>query len=147
MRPIDLAYGLMVFFTMLAVVAPVDGPADDTLMNLGEVVAAIPEEAKVRVNPVPASQNSLDHGRYLFSGHCAMCHGPKGDGNGGLARRLEMTMPDFLDPQQLKQRTDGELFYIITKGHGRMPADGERVLEEWRWDLVNAMREMAGNQK
>jgi mono/diheme cytochrome c family protein len=147
MRQIDIAYGLMVFFAMLAVVAPADAPEDSSLLNIGEVAAPIPEEAKYRVNPVPVSQNSLDHGRYLFSGQCAMCHGSKGDGSGSLARQLEMTMPDFTDPDQLKQRTDGELFYIITNGHGRMPADGERVLEEWRWDLVNAIREMAGSKK
>ena len=44
------------------------------------------------------------------------------------------------DPEQQKKRTDGEMFYIITKGHGRMPADGERFEETWRWDLVNAIR-------
>jgi len=146
MRQIDIAYGLMVFFTLLAVIAPAEAPEDSSLMDLGEVATLIPEEAKNRVNPVPVSQNSLDHGRYLFSGQCAMCHGAKGDGTGGLARQLEMTMPDFTDPDHLSQRTDGELFYIITEGHGRMPADGERVLEEWRWDLVNAIREIAGKK-
>jgi hypothetical protein len=52
-------------------------------------------------------------------------------------------MPDFTDPQKLRGRTDGELFYIITHGHGAMPADGERMAESMRWDMVNAMRSMA----
>ena len=106
------------------------------------VPAPIPEAAKAAKNPVQRSDESVERGRNLFASQCAMCHGQAGKGDGDLARALKMQVPDLTDPEQQKKRTDGEMFYIITKGHGRMPADGERFEETWRWDLVNAIRTM-----
>jgi hypothetical protein len=43
------------------------------------------------------------------------------------------------------------MFYIITKGKGKMMAEGERVPEKLRWNLVNLVRALAakggGEQK
>jgi len=106
------------------------------------VPAPIPAAAKAVKNPVQSDDASVERGRDLFVSQCAMCHGQAGQGGGDLAQALKMQVPDFTDPEQQKKRTDGEMFYIITKGHGRMPADGERFEETWRWDLVNAIRTM-----
>jgi len=40
----------------------------------------IPEEEKNRKNPTEATAESLVIRRKLFSSHCVMCHGKKGDG-------------------------------------------------------------------
>jgi hypothetical protein len=40
----------------------------------------------------------------------------------------------------LAGKTDGELFYIITKGKGKMMGEGNRAPETMRWNLVNFVR-------
>ena len=49
-------------------------------------------------------------------------------------------------PFYLMERIEGfhtELFYIITKGKGKMMAEGDRVPEKLRWNLVNLVRSLA----
>jgi ribosomal protein L24E len=72
-----------------------------------------------------------------------MCHGAKGDGKGEVVESMKLTMHDWRDPATLANMTDGEIFYIITKGKGKMMAEGERVPAKLRWNLVNLVRAMA----
>jgi len=119
--------------------------ANDTVKERSEIVLEIPASEKNRKNPVKPTPENIERGLELFSSQCAMCHGPRGAGNGELAQQLKMPVLNFTDPEREK-RTDGELFYIITTGHGRMPADGERLSKEWRWCMVHAIRSMAGGE-
>ena len=49
-----------------------------------------------------------------------------------------LKVPDLTDPALLKDRTDGELFYIIKNGHDDMPPEGGRApVEGNSRDLVN----------
>jgi len=107
-----------------------------------EVPLEIPRAEKMRTNPIPRTDDNVEFGAQIYASQCAMCHGKAGKGDGDLAKSLKMTMPDFSDPEVQKSRTDGELFYILTKGHGRMPADGERLSEDYRWKMVLAIRAM-----
>lgn len=50
-----------------------------------------------------------------------MCNGKEGDGKGGTARDMKLNIVDFTNPATLKDRTDGELYYIIKNGHQDMP--------------------------
>jgi ribosomal protein L24E len=72
-----------------------------------------------------------------------MCHGAKGDGKGEVVESMKLSMRDWRDPATLATLSDGELFYIITKGKGKMMAEGERVPEKLRWNLVNLVRTLA----
>jgi mono/diheme cytochrome c family protein len=121
---------------------PATTPEADSAKERSEIVLEIPAKEKNRRNPVEPTPENIEFGLKLFSSQCAMCHGPRGAGNGDLAQKLVMPVPDFTNPEGQKKRTDGELFYIITKGHGRMPADGERLSAEWRWRMVHAIRSM-----
>jgi len=103
----------------------------------------IPDEDKNRKNPVPANEESLEIGRKLFASQCALCHGEKGDGKGDLAADMKLTVPDFTTTEWKKKRTDGELFYIMSTGHGGMPGQGDRLREVQRWHLVNFLRTLA----
>jgi mono/diheme cytochrome c family protein len=107
----------------------------------------IPEEEKNRKNPVPADEESLEIGRKLYTSQCALCHGEKGDGKGDLATDLKLTVPDFTTAEWKKKRTDGELFYIMSTGHGRMPGQGDRLREVQRWHLVNSLRTLAPEEE
>ena len=103
----------------------------------------IPAEDAARVNPVKSSPEGLAEARKVFGYDCDMCHGPKGDGKGDVVESMKLTMRDWRDPATLANMTDGEIFYIITKGKGKMMAEGERVPEKLRWNLVNLVRAMA----
>src|SRR5713101_9993044 len=110
----------------------------------------IPAADAARVNPVKSSAEGLAEARKVFGYDCDMCHGAKGDGKGDVVESMQLTMHDWRDPATLAGKTDGELFYIITKGKGKMMAEGERVPEKLRWNLVNLVRVMAakgGEQK
>ena len=72
-----------------------------------------------------------------------MCHGKDGDGKGDVGADMKLKVSDFTDPTTLKERTDGELFYIIKFGKGDMPPEGARVKTDELWDLVNYVRSLA----
>jgi mono/diheme cytochrome c family protein len=106
--------------------------------------ATITAEDKARKNPVKFTEVSVDRGKKIYGTQCALCHGDKGDGKGGLAVDMKLTMPDFTKPDTLKDRTDGELFAIIGAGRDPMPAQAGRMTDERRWNLVNYLRAVSG---
>jgi len=101
----------------------------------------IPPEAANRSNPVKPSPESLARGKKIYGYDCAVCHGKDGDGKGDMTDMKGI--PDFTDPATMKDRTDGELFYIIQKGKGEMPPEGDRAKAEDIWNLVNYVRSFA----
>lgn len=103
----------------------------------------IPPEAAKQANPVKPTLASIAQGKKLYGFDCEMCHGKDGDGKGDLAVDMKLTLLDYRDPASLKDRTDGELFYIIKNGKGDMPAEGDRSKADAVWDLVNYIRSMA----
>ena len=110
----------------------------------------VPAEAAERVNPVKSSPEGLAEARKVFGYDCEMCHGAKGDGKGEVVESMQLTMHNWHEAATLANMTDGEIFYIITKGRGKMMAEGERVPEKLRWNLVNLVRAIAakgGEQK
>jgi len=113
-------------------------PADD--LPSAEVPLVIPAAAKQRTNPVPPTEENLERGVGFYASQCAMCHGARGKGDGDLAVARAIRMPDLTDPAEQNKRTDGELFYILTEGHGRMPAEGDRLPEDYRWSMILAVR-------
>lgn len=111
-----------------------------------KTVSVIPEAEKNRTNPVAATPDSIESGKGLFSSQCAMCHGATGDGKGELAGRLNLKVPSFTDSSTMKKRTDGELHYILKRGHGEMPAE-TRIEEKELWDMINYIRSLARPKK
>jgi len=94
-----------------------------------------------RPNPVKPTPESIAEGKKIYDLDCAQCHGASGDGKTDAGKELKVA--DFTDPAALKDRTDGELFYVIKNGRGAMPLEGDRVKEEQLWDLVNYVRSLA----
>ena len=104
---------------------------------------AIPVEAARQANPVKSSPESLARAKKWWTLDCAMCHGADGNGKGETAKDMKLTLVDFTDPATLKDRTDGEIFYVIKNGHNDMPPEGPRIKTEENWDLVNYVRSLA----
>jgi len=95
-----------------------------------------------KVNPVKPTAESLAKGKKLYVIDCAMCHGKDGDGKGDMASDIK-NVTDFTNPDALKNRSDGELFYAIRKGKGEMPPEGDRAKDDDIWNLVNYVRSLA----
>ena len=101
---------------------------------------SIPLDAAHRGNPVKSTPESLARGKRQYGFDCAMCHAKNGSGTGDVAADMKLKMHDESDAGTLKDRTDGELFYIIKKGKDQVPAEGDRVKDETVWDMVNYIR-------
>jgi len=105
--------------------------------------SAIPVQDAKAANPVKATPESIARAQKWWKLDCAMCHGKDGDGKGETAQDMKLQIADFTNPDTLKDRTDGELFYIIKNGHQDMPPEGPRIKTEENWDLVNYIRSLA----
>ena len=109
-----------------------------------ESPAPIPAEDAAKKNPVKPTPEGTAEAKKLYGYHCAMCHGKAGDGKGDLAADMKLELKDWRNPESLAKMTDGELFYIITNGRGKMNGgEGDRTREELRWNLVNVVRAFA----
>jgi mono/diheme cytochrome c family protein len=105
---------------------------------------SIPADAASLVNPVTPTAESQAHAKTIYGYDCAMCHGANGNGKGDLVGDLKLTeMKDFTDPAALKGMSDGELFYIIKNGKGKMPPEGDRAKADDIWNLVILVRSFA----
>jgi mono/diheme cytochrome c family protein len=101
-----------------------------------------PEDA-AKKNPVAATNEGMAEARKLYSYNCAMCHGKSGDGKGDLAADMKLDLRDWRDASSIEKMTDGELFWIVSNGKGKMPGEGDRTPEKTRWNFVNVVRSFA----
>ncbi len=98
------------------------------------------------VNPVVADEVSLARGAQLFSIHCQMCHGEKGQGNGPISAFLIQKKPADLSSDLVQSKDDGTLFLTVSNGFGFMPALNENLMIRERWDVVNYIRTLKAAQ-
>lgn len=105
----------------------------------------IPAAARGRVNPRPATPESLASARAHWADHCAPCHGNDGKGQTAMGRNLHPRAPD-MTAAATQELSDGELHWIIENGVRLtgMPAwgTGEAHDEEESWDLVHFVRRL-----
>ncbi len=107
---------------------------------------SVPSDYATKVNPVKPTAESQARAKKQYGWDCAMCHGDNGDGKGDVAADQKLTMRDYRDPTSLKGMSDGEIFYIIQKGKGAMPAEGDRAKTDEVWNLVIYIRKLANSQ-
>jgi mono/diheme cytochrome c family protein len=134
-----LVLGVLALSARQQTSAPAPAPAAQNAPSY----SAIPVEAAKAPNPVKPTPESLAKAKKWWTLDCVMCHGKDGDGKGETASDMKLTIADFTDPATLKDRTDGEIFYIIKNGHQDMPPEGPRIKTEEGWDLVNYVRSLA----
>ena len=133
----------LVLPALLLAVLVLSAQQQTTTPKPSDAFGAIPVEAAKAPNPVKATPESLARAKKWWNLDCAMCHGDNGNGKGDTAVDMKLTVADFTDPGTLKDHTDGELYYIIKKGHQDMPPEGDRIKTEEGWDLVNYVRSLA----
>jgi mono/diheme cytochrome c family protein len=106
----------------------------------GELVVAREAYAS-RKNPRPQSPESAARGGKLYAVHCTPCHGAGGKGDGPVTPRF--IPPPDLTSSQVQGKPDGHISYYIGYGGALMPAYGEALSVEERWDVVNYLRTLA----
>jgi len=99
----------------------------------------VPDAAKNKVNPIKGDAASLANGKTLYNQHCKSCHGTKGKGDGTKASQLDTDCGDFT--KDLKDQTDGALFYKTAEGRKDMPSYKKKIPDaDDMWAVVNYMR-------
>jgi len=100
------------------------------------------EAATARKNPVPATPASVAKGAALFAIYCTPCHGAGGRGDGLVSAKF-VPPPDLTNRDLQQGRTDGYWQSYVSVGGAVMPAYGEALSPEERWDVVNYVRTLA----
>ena len=101
---------------------------------------SVPADIASRTNPVHPTTAALALARKMYGYDCAMCHGKEGAGDGDMSSSLKTKMRDYRDAASLKDMTDGDLFYIISKGKGEMPGESDRAKDDQLWTMVVLVR-------
>jgi mono/diheme cytochrome c family protein len=101
---------------------------------------ATPEAAGLLLgNPLPLTQRIAERGRKVFGDHCAVCHGPVGDGVAQLSRAYGAKPANLLS-SEARGRTDGYLYGVIVRGKNAMPSYAPDLDESDRWAAVHYVR-------
>ena len=108
----------------------------------------VPKDVATKKNPVASSDAVLAKAKTAYEENCLMCHGETGKGDGPMASMLKEKPPDISDPKTLGELSDGEIFWMITKGDkaAGMPPFETKFSEEERWGLVHLMRSMSNTK-
>ena len=103
----------------------------------------VPAEDATRKNPIAVTADAIAEGKKRYALDCAVCHGTDGDGKGDVVDVLKLKLRDWRDSDSLKDFSDGEMFYIISKGKDPMPSEADRVKPEQIWQIVIYIRSLS----
>jgi len=98
-----------------------------------------PAEYVSMENPVLADEISVMNGDRLYGVYCDTCHGKSGSSREKLTKNFDVQPLPLTNPERY---TDGELFYLISKGveGSNMMAYETFLTEEERWHIVNYVK-------
>lgn len=102
----------------------------------------VPLSARDLENPVSVNTATQAQGQKIYDAMCLECHGAKAEGD-GTQERVEYDLRHMINYQKQADGsliTDGELYWKITHGIGKMPAYSGRLTDEERWLMVNHLR-------
>lgn len=106
----------------------------------------VPITARFARNPAPDTPETIDAARPIFQANCAICHGPRGLGDGPAAFTLN---PRPVNLQvHVPQHAEGENFYWISEGVAGtgMPAWKDKLTDEQRWQVVRYLQALASGR-
>jgi len=113
-------------------------PVPNTVKRSSYLPYRIPKDslelAALIKNPLATTEEVLKEGKVLYTRYCVHCHGEKGMGDGlvGIAYKGVIAF----NSRAVKNKSEGNIFHVITHGKGRMWAHGSQVSIENRWKIV-----------
>ena len=102
----------------------------------------IPANESAKNSYIQFTGATAKEGEAIYTENCMSCHGNPGKGNG--LKTFKPAPPD-LSGTVSQKRTDGDLFYIITKGKMIMPAFETILSEDLRWKVISFIRSFNKN--
>ncbi len=73
----------------------------------------------IAATPAFAATGDVAAGKAIYAKHCAMCHGPNGEGKAAIANMFKVKMA-ALGSKEVQAKKDAELSKDITEGTGKM---------------------------
>lgn len=95
---------------------------------------------------IPFAARSVAAGLRHYEQNCTACHGVSGHGDGPLAASMPVDKkPADLSAPHTALHTAGDLYWWITHGidGSSMPAFGDTLKDEERWDVINFLGSFA----
>ncbi|HYA35343.1 MAG TPA: c-type cytochrome [Candidatus Binataceae bacterium] len=92
-------------------------------------------------NPLEATAENLERGKALYMNNCVPCHGPKGLGNGPVAKLLKTPPADLIHGLST-QLPDGYIYGTIRDGGVAMPSLDDAMSSKERWQVVIFVRSL-----
>lgn len=139
-------YALLLVASTLGFTCPaalVTAEEEDPLKK--RVPFGVRTEVESMKNPVAMTLENVSKGKELFQGKglCFKCHGPEGKGNGKLAAFLDPSPRNFTNVEWQKNRSDGELLWIIkngSEGTGMASMAPSEITPEEAWYVISYIR-------
>ena len=101
-----------------------------------------PSDAAQRANPIRNNESSIQQGRQIYGDLCIGCHGVGGKGNGPIANNLNPQPANLV--KRLKNHSEGDFFWKISKGRGPMPGFKDQLSERQIWQVINYIKSLSG---
>lgn len=107
------------------------------------LVPAVP--TSFQRSPTGFAATGIAEAARLYPGHCASCHGARGEGDGPMAGQMSLPPADLTAPH-LWDHADGALYWMIAEGSrtadGRigMPGLGRQLQPGQIWALIDYIR-------
>ncbi len=106
--------------------------------------------AKENKNPLSGNESEavLKVGEKYFETNCAVCHGFKGEGgeHTSVGEKMNLKPPSLLS-EKIRKMSDGGIYHIVTMGQGVMGPYASHVPQEYRWQVINYVRNLQKNSE
>ncbi|MEO8255988.1 MAG: cytochrome c [Acidobacteriota bacterium] len=100
------------------------------------------EDAALMVNPFqPGDGAAAERGAAVFAAFCQPCHGAAGEGDGPVPQH-GFPVPPPLSRAQTQDKTDAQMFLIVTNGQNSMPSYASQISRDDRWKAILHVRSM-----
>lgn len=98
---------------------------------------------KENKNPLAGdlSKEVLMVGQKYYETQCMVCHGMSGMGDGPVGAKLAMKPPPLVS-DKIKGWNDGGIYHVISQGQGTMGAYASHIPQQYRWQVVNYIRQL-----
>lgn len=101
---------------------------------------SMPRQSRAAVVPITKRiAPSPSEGERLYRINCLHCHGPDGYGDGPVAGYLK-ELPANLRSRRVQEKSDMELYAIITQGKDMMPSFTGELSAEERWTVAGFVK-------